>query len=883
MNKLILEGWVGVPPTLPTPSPEWSGRRVSGSTSHPPYPFSGVEWEKGEWEYLPPSLPLLRSGVGEGWVGVPPTLPTPSPEWSGRRVSGSTSHPPYPFSGVEWEKGEWEYLPPSLPLLRSGVGEGWVGVPPTLPTPSPEWSGRRVSGSTSHPPYPFSGVEWEKGEWEYLPPSLPLLRSGVGEGWVGVPPTLPTPSPEWSGRRVSGSTSHPPYPFSGVEWEKGEWEYLPPSLPLLRSGVGEGWVGVPPTLPTPSPEWSGRRVSGSTSHPPYPFSGVEWEKGEWEYLPPSLPLLRSGVGEGWVGVPPTLPTPSPEWSGRRVSGSTSHPPYPFSGVEWEKGEWEYLPPSLPLLRSGVGEGWVGVPPTLPTPSPEWSGRRVSGSTSHPPYPFSGVEWEKGEWEYLPPSLPLLRSGVGEGWVGVPPTLPTPSPEWSGRRVSGSTSHPPYPFSGVEWEKGEWEYLPPSLPLLRSGVGEGWVGVPPTLPTPSPEWSGRRVSGSTSHPPYPFSGVEWEKGEWEYLPPSLPLLRSGVGEGWVGVPPTLPTPSPEWSGRRVSGSTSHPPYPFSGVEWEKGEWEYLPPSLPLLRSGVGEGWVGVPPTLPTPSPEWSGRRVSGSTSHPPYPFSGVEWEKGEWEYLPPSLPLLRSGVGEGWVGVPPTLPTPSPEWSGRRVSGSTSHPPYPFSGVEWEKGEWEYLPPSLPLLRSGVGEGWVGVPPTLPTPSPEWSGRRVSGSTSHPPYPFSGVEWEKGEWEYLPPSLPLLRSGVGEGWVGVPPTLPTPSPEWSGRRVSGSTSHPPYPFSGVEWEKGEWEYLPPSLPLLRSGVGEGWVGVPPTLPTPSPEWSGRRVSGSTSHPPYPFSGVEWEKGEWEYLPPSLPLLPSRDSRCTLILQ
>ena len=872
LNKLPLEGWVGVPPTNPPPSPGGSGRRVSGSPSHKPSPFSRREWEKGEWESLPQTLPLLPEGVGEGWVGVPPTNPPPSPGGSGRRVSGSPSHKPSPFSRREWEKGEWESLPQTLPLLPEGVGEGWVGVPPTNPPPSPGGSGRRVSGSPSHKPSPFSRREWEKGEWESLPQTLPLLPEGVGEGWVGVPPTNPPPSPGGSGRRVSGSPSHKPSPFSRREWEKGEWESLPQTLPLLPEGVGEGWVGVPPTNPPPSPGGSGRRVSGSPSHKPSPFSRREWEKGEWESLPQTLPLLPEGVGEGWVGVPPTNPPPSPGGSGRRVSGSPSHKPSPFSRREWEKGEWESLPQTLPLLPEGVGEGWVGVPPTNPPPSPGGSGRRVSGSPSHKPSPFSRREWEKGEWESLPQTLPLLPEGVGEGWVGVPPTNPPPSPGGSGRRVSGSPSHKPSPFSRREWEKGEWESLPQTLPLLPEGVGEGWVGVPPTNPPPSPGGSGRRVSGSPSHKPSPFSRREWEKGEWESLPQTLPLLPEGVGEGWVGVPPTNPPPSPGGSGRRVSGSPSHKPSPFSRREWEKGEWESLPQTLPLLPEGVGEGWVGVPPTNPPPSPGGSGRRVSGSPSHKPSPFSRREWEKGEWESLPQTLPLLPEGVGEGWVGVPPTNPPPSPGGSGRRVSGSPSHKPSPFSRREWEKGEWESLPQTLPLLPEGVGEGWVGVPPTNPPPSPGGSGRRVSGSPSHKPSPFSRREWEKGEWESLPQTLPLLPEGVGEGWVGVPPTNPPPSPGGSGRRVSGSPSHKPSPFSRREWEKGEWESLPQTLPLLPEGVGEGWVGVPPTNPPPSPGGSGRRVSGSPSHKPSPFSRREWEKGEWESLPQTLPLLP-----------
>ena len=873
MNKLTLEGWLGVPPNPSPPSPEWSGRRVVGSTSQPLSSFSGVEWEKGGWEYLPTPLLLLRSGVGEGWLGVPPNPSPPSPEWSGRRVVGSTSQPLSSFSGVEWEKGGWEYLPTPLLLLRSGVGEGWLGVPPNPSPPSPEWSGRRVVGSTSQPLSSFSGVEWEKGGWEYLPTPLLLLRSGVGEGWLGVPPNPSPPSPEWSGRRVVGSTSQPLSSFSGVEWEKGGWEYLPTPLLLLRSGVGEGWLGVPPNPSPPSPEWSGRRVVGSTSQPLSSFSGVEWEKGGWEYLPTPLLLLRSGVGEGWLGVPPNPSPPSPEWSGRRVVGSTSQPLSSFSGVEWEKGGWEYLPTPLLLLRSGVGEGWLGVPPNPSPPSPEWSGRRVVGSTSQPLSSFSGVEWEKGGWEYLPTPLLLLRSGVGEGWLGVPPNPSPPSPEWSGRRVVGSTSQPLSSFSGVEWEKGGWEYLPTPLLLLRSGVGEGWLGVPPNPSPPSPEWSGRRVVGSTSQPLSSFSGVEWEKGGWEYLPTPLLLLRSGVGEGWLGVPPNPSPPSPEWSGRRVVGSTSQPLSSFSGVEWEKGGWEYLPTPLLLLRSGVGEGWLGVPPNPSPPSPEWSGRRVVGSTSQPLSSFSGVEWEKGGWEYLPTPLLLLRSGVGEGWLGVPPNPSPPSPEWSGRRVVGSTSQPLSSFSGVEWEKGGWEYLPTPLLLLRSGVGEGWLGVPPNPSPPSPEWSGRRVVGSTSQPLSSFSGVEWEKGGWEYLPTPLLLLRSGVGEGWLGVPPNPSPPSPEWSGRRVVGSTSQPLSSFSGVEWEKGGWEYLPTPLLLLRSGVGEGWLGVPPNPSPPSPEWSGRRVVGSTSQPLSSFSGVEWEKGGWEYLPTPLLLLRS----------
>ena len=97
---------------------------------------------------------------------------------------------------------------------------------------------------------------------------------------------------------------------------------------------------------------------------------------------------------------------------------------------------------------------------------------------------------------------------------------------------------------------------------------------------------------------------------------------------MGGPSPSLSPSPEWSGRRVSGRTLPLTLSFSGVEWEEGEWEDPPPHSLLLRSGVG------------------GVRVSGRTLPLTLSFSGVEWEEGEWEDPPPHSLLLRSGVGGG---------------------------------------------------------------------------------------------------------------------------------------------------------------------------------------------------------------------------------------------
>ena len=128
-------------------------------------------------------------------------------------------------------------------------------------------------------------------------------------------------------------------------------------------------------------------------------------------------------------------------------------------------------------------------------------------------------------------------------------------------------------------------------------------------------------------------------------------------------------------------------------------------------------------------------------------------------------------------------------------------------------------------------------------------------------------------ESLNPSRNILFQGILMIWNRVKTRFHSPPPP----------PPPPWNFPHIRLNRAGGKNAIESVTSLNVKVNDYEKSLFCKKGTASPEWSGRRVSGSTSHPPYPFSGVEWEKGEWEYLPPSLPLLRSRDSRCTLILQ